>query len=209
MPFTSENPHINAAIVMGGMFSQFADPLDWLARGFEINTKVERGQLMESLANRGGAGMPIAEARGTDKFTRFRIEVVGKCEQKMVAQCRFSFNQKAMTRKFLEEHAVDLTLVHSQSVLGIQITRGKQEGMEPGVQREKEDTYIRLYPLNVFSRAFFKDQIAAMQKDKNVKVVDVGDAVIVELLHPWLFYDMGTPRKKMPRVDNLLPFNRV
>lgn len=208
MPFSPQSPHINAALVMGGVFSQFADPLDWIAQGFELNTKVDRAQLMENLAANGGMGMPQTEARGTDKCTRFRIEVVGRCEGKMVAQCKMSFNHRLFNRKHLEEHAVDLTVLNSQTVLGIQVTRGKQEGMEPGVEREKSETFIRLYPLNVFSRAFFKDQIAAMQKDRAMKVVDVGDAVIVELLKPWLFYDMGLPRKKIVRSDNLLPFSK-
>ena len=193
---------------MGGMFGQFADPLDWIARGFELNTRVDRAELMESLAARGGAGMPLAVARGPDKRTRFQIEILGKCENKMVAQCRVSFDQKLMSRKYLEEHAVDLILAHTQTLLGVQITRGKQEGTEPGVEREKSETFIRLYPLNVFSRSFFKDQIRAMQKDRNVKVVDVGDAVIVELPRPWMFYDMALPKRGLGRSDNLLPFVR-
>src|SRR5437762_284044 len=126
-PFEADKPHLNAALVMGGVFSQFADPLDWLARGFEFDTKVDRAQLMESLAAGGGSGgQAKAAARGSDKTTRFSIEVVGRCENKMVAQCRLTFNHRLFTRKHLEEHAVDLTLPNAQTVLGIQITRGKQ-----------------------------------------------------------------------------------
>src|SRR5262249_39587448 len=88
MPFTLENPHISAALVLGGVFMQFGDPLDFLARSFGVNAKADRLQLAESLAELGGRGMPVAEARGSDSATRFRIEIVGKCEGKMVALCK-------------------------------------------------------------------------------------------------------------------------
>ncbi len=208
MPFTPEKPHISAAFVLSGVFSQFGDPLDFLARSFGINTKADRQQLAESLADRGGMGVPRAEARGTDKTTRFRIEIVGKCEGKMVAQCKMSLAAPLMTRAAMEEAALAMCIANTNVVMGIQIGRGKQADSLDGQALEKEDTFLRLYPQNVFNRAFFKDHIAVMKKDKKVKLLEVENAVLVELVKPWLFYDMPIPRKSATMTDNLLPFTR-
>ena len=208
MPFTLQNPHISAAFILSGVFSQFADPLDFLARSFEINTKVDRQQLAESLADRGGMGMPRAEARGLDKSTRFRIEIVGKCEGKMVAQCKMSLKAPLMTAREMEECALAMTIAHSQVVMGIQISRGKHAGILDGLEREKDETFLRLYPQNVFNKAFFKDHVAVMKKDKKVKLLEVEQAVMVELVKPWSFYDMPIPRKSGTMAENLLPFTK-
>src|SRR5436190_3205077 len=110
MPFGSEDPHISAALVLGGVFMQFGDPLDFLARSFGVNAKADRGQLAESLAELGGRGLPNAEARGSDKYTRFRIEVFGKCEGKMVALCKMSLDPHKHARREIEENALAMAL---------------------------------------------------------------------------------------------------
>jgi hypothetical protein len=205
--FSPEAAHVSVALVMSGVFSQLADPLDLLAQAFGVNTKVDREQLAESLACTGGMGLPQAEARGLNRTTRFRVEVVGKCESRMVAQCRMTFDKKTMTKRTLEENALALTMRHEQIVLGVQATRGLQEGMLDGLVRPKEETYLRIFPMNVFNRAFFREQIAVMSRDRNLKLLDAGQVVGVELGKPWLFYDMPAP-SQANLAGNLLPFAR-
>jgi hypothetical protein len=207
LPFSPEAAHISVALVLTGVFSQLADPLDLLARSFGVNTKVDREQLAESLASTGGMGTPQAEARGLNRTTRFRVEVVGKCENRMVAQCRMTFDKKTMTKRTLEENSLALTMQHDQIVLGVQATRGLQDGVLEGFERPKDETYLRIFPMNVFNRAFFREQIAVMSRDKNLKLLDAGQVVGVELGKPWLFYDMPAPSKAV-LAGNLLPFAR-
>jgi len=209
MPFTLENPHISAALVLGGVFMQFGDPLDFLARSFGIAAKADRGQLAESLAELGGRGMPIAEARGSDKFTRFRIEVIGKCEGKMVALCKMTFDPKRLAARAIEENALAMAIGNARTVLGIQATRGRHADSLDGLAREKSDTFMRLYPQNVFNKAFFREQFAAIKKDKKVKLLEVEHSALVELVKPWLFYDMPSPRQRDLITDNLLPFTQA
>ncbi|MEI6231886.1 MAG: hypothetical protein WCT04_02455 [Planctomycetota bacterium] len=209
MPFSPENPHISAAFILSGVFSQFGDPLDFLARSFGINAKADRQQLAESLADRGGMGMPRAEARGSDKATHFRIEIVGKCEGKMVAQCKMSLRAPLMTLREMEECALAMTMGHSRVVMGVQITRGKRPETIAGLDREKSETFLRLYPQNVFNTAFFKDHVAVMKKDKKVKLLEVENAVMVELIKPWMYYDMPIPKRSGTMAENLLPFTKT
>jgi hypothetical protein len=209
MPFSPESPHVSAAFILSGVFSQFGDPLDFLARSFGVDTKADRQQLMESLADRGGMGMPRAEARGTNKTTRFRIEIVGKCEGKMVAQCKMSLPKPLMTLRVMEEAALAMTIAHGRVVMGVQVSRGKLPDSLDGLEREKTETFLRLYPQNVFNKAFFKDHVAVMKKDKKVKLLEVEEAVMVELIKPWLFYDMPLPRKSGTMSENLLPFTKL
>ena len=208
MPFSPTSPHVSAAIVMTGVFSQFGDPLDFLARSFGVDTRADRQQLMESLADRGGMGMPRAEARGTNKTTRFRIEIVGKCEGKMVAQCKMSLPKPLMSARVMEEAALAMTIGHARVVMGVQISNGKLIDSLDGLERDKSETFLRLYPQNVFNTAFFKDHVSLMKKDKKVKLLEVEQAVMVELVKPWLFYDMPIPRKSGRMSENLLPFTK-
>src|ERR1043165_1556991 len=207
MAFSPENPHVSAALVLGGVFMQFGDPLDFLARSFGVNAKVDRGQLAESLAELGGRGLPQAEARGSDKRARFRIEIIGKCEGKMVASCKMTLDASTQLARAIEENALTMALRESRNVLGIQATRGLQPESLDGLAREKGDTFMRLYPQNVFNKAFFKEQFAAIRKDKKVKLLEVEGAAMVELVKPWLFYDMPVPKRRELITDNLLPFN--
>ncbi len=206
LPFSHENSHVAAGFVLSGVFAQFGDPLDFLARSFGLRTTADRQQLAESLADRGGMGMPRAEARGSDKVTRFRIEIIGKCEGKMVAQCKMTLPPRTLTRRMIEEAALAMTIAHPRVVMGVQATLGKQKDSLDGLAREKEDTFLHLYSQNVFNKAFFKDQINVMRKDKKVKLLEVEEAVLVELVKPWLFYDMPAPKRREHMTDNLLPF---
>lgn len=205
MPFSLETPHVSVALVLGGVFMQFGDPLDFLARSFGVNAKADRGQLAESLAELGGRGLPQAEARGSDKVTRFRIEVIGKCEGKMVALCKMTI-PRTLSPRTIEEAALTMALRDSRTVLGVQATRGRVTETLDGLEREKSDTFLRLYPQNVFNKAFFKDQFATIRKDKKVKLLEVEGAAFVELAKPWLFYDMPIPKRRELMTDNLLPF---
>ena len=119
-----------------------------------------------------------------------------------------SLSAPLMTRRAMEEAALAMTIGNANVVMGIQIGRGKNADTVEGIELAKADTFLRLYPQNVFNKAFFKDQIAVMKKDKKVKLLEVDVAVMVELVKPWLFYDMPMPRKSGPMKDNLLPFTR-
>ncbi len=210
MPLTPDDPHISVALVLSGSFGQIGDPLDWVAQQFGIPAKVDRQQLAESLAYSGGgpgrASAPNVEAYSRDRKTRFHIQVVGKCEGQMVALCGCTFDPYRLMLKTIEDAAIQITVGQSKMVLGVQATRGAKFQMLPGLEQEDGNTYIRLLPLNTFNRSFFKDQIARLQKDKKVKVVDVGEAVYVELAKPWLYYDVSAGKKKRTEAQKLLPF---
>lgn len=203
VPFTPSDPHISVGLCLTGAFGQFADPLDWIARQFGIEVKVDRQKLAESLAYAGGgpgrAAAPVAEAVGMDNRTRFRIAIMGRCEGQMVAQCTMSFDPARVPAKQLEEAAIGITVVQAKTVLGVQITRGAKFQTLPGLEQTKENTLVRMLPLNVFNRAFFETQIEILERDKKVKALDTGEAVLFELVKPWLFYDV--PPSKRKRLD--------
>jgi hypothetical protein len=49
------------------------------------------------------------------------------------------------------------------------------------------------------NRSFFEAQIEILERDKKVKALDAGEAVLFELIKPWLFYDV--PPSKRRRLD--------
>ena len=210
MPLTPSEPHITVAVVLSGSFAQIGDPLDWVAQQFGIPAKVDRVLLAESLADaRGGPGRasaPIAEALSRDKHTRFRIQIAGKCEGQMVALCSCSFDPRRLSAKALEDAAIETTVLQSRMVLGVQATRGAAVQTLPPIEQDAGNRLVRLMPLNTFNRAFFREQILRLGKDKKVKVVDVGEAVYVELVKPWLFYDVSAGRRKRTEEQKALPF---
>jgi len=161
---------------------------------------------MESLAERGGGVASKARAKGlsTDKSARFEIELFGRCEGQLVALCGMSINPRILTPKVLEERAIEMTVLNERHVLGIQATTGTLPDTLDGIANP--DPIIRVMPLNVLNRAFFDEKIELLQKDKKVKVADVGTAVFVRLAKPWLFYDVPKSGRK-PRVAmKLLPY---
>jgi hypothetical protein len=205
MPFTPANPHLTVALVLGGHFGQFADPLDWIARSFELDVRVDRQLLMESLAVNGGgvASKARAEAAGSDKRTKFRIELFGRCQGQLVALCGITFSPVRLPLKTLEERAIDLVVLNPQQVLGVQATAGKRPESLDGLITE--DPLLRLLPVNIFSRAFFREKLDLIDRDRKIKLLDAGDAAVIQLAKPWLFYDVPmSNRKKRPQ--NLLPF---
>jgi len=206
MPFTPSDPHINVARVLDG--GQFADPLDWVAYQFNAETKVNRQELMESLtAGRFGvqsAKRAPAEALGEDRRTKFRMEFVGKCENRLVAVCGLSFPIGRFTAKSLEERAIDVVVLNSHDVLGVQATFGGVPTSEEGIVNE--NPLIRLLPYNVLNKQFFREKLELIAKDKKIKCFDIGGAVLITLLKPWLFYDVPASRKKSKTPQALLPF---
>lgn len=208
MPFTPAEAHISVALVISGSFTQFADPLDWVARSFGIEAKVDRTQLMESLSMRGtgvvSAGKAIAQADSTDTKTRFRMELFGRCEGQLVALCACSYNPYVLTRKFIEETAVDIIVLNGRQVLGVQSTSGAIPEKLPGIENEKP--LIRLLPLNVFSRSYFQSKLELIEGDKKIKLLDAGGAAVVYLAKPWQFYDVPRTSRKAKKPQNLLPF---
>src|SRR5689334_16388788 len=119
MPFSPTNPHLTVALVLGGNFGQFADPLDWVAGRFGLDFRVDRQLLMENLAVNGGgvASKAKAEAPGLDKRTRFRIELFGRCQGQLVALCGMTYSPFGLPLKDLEERAIDMVVLNPQSVL--------------------------------------------------------------------------------------------
>lgn len=210
MPFTPQDPHINMAVVLGKLFWQLADPLDWMARHFGVDTACDRQQLMESLATlrQGGAGINKAygETTGTDNRTRFRIQVFGRCEGKLVALCGMTISRVRIPLRHIEEVGTALCVMHADSVLGVQATHGWYDGALDGV--EEENKLIRLLPVNVFNRSFFQEKIEVLEGVKNCKVTDASTAAMVELKKPWLFYDVpqGKKKTKKKQDERLLPF---
>lgn len=206
MPFTPANPHLTVALVLGGHFGQFADPLDWVARSFELDVRVDRQLLMESLAVNGGgvASKARAEAIGSDKRTKFRIELFGRCQGQLVALCGMTFSPMRLPLKTLEERAIDMVVLNPQQVLGVQATVGKLPESLEGLPTE--NPLLRLLPINVFSRAFFQEKIDLIEKDRKIKLLDAGDGAIVQLAKPWLFYDVPISNRKTKKPISLLPF---
>jgi hypothetical protein len=191
-------------MVLTGSFGQFADPLDWLAKQFGMDAKVDRTRLSESLAARGGSGKPIAEALSTDKRVRFHMELFGRCEGKLVALCGCSYSPQFLGLKKIEEIAIDLTVLTGGNVLGIQVSPGRTTATLDGI--ENEEPLVRMLTLNVFHRVYFQSKIDLIEKDKKLKIADVGDAVLVQLAKPWLFYDIPRSNRKKRAPQNLLPF---
>jgi hypothetical protein len=211
VPFTAREPHITVAIVLTGAFGQIADPLDWVARQFNLPVKVNRVKLAESLAYAGGGAMraaaPLAEAPGMDNRTRFRLQVAGRCEGRMVALCTVSFVPERTTLRALEEAALATTLGQMKTVLGVQLTRGAQYQTLDGIEEDAGNALVRLMPMNVFNKLFFRDQIERIEGDKKTKSTDFGEAMLVELTKPWQFYDVPAGRKKRAKTQPLaLPF---
>jgi hypothetical protein len=207
--FTPSIPHISVGVCLTGAFGQFADPLDWIARQFGIDVKVDRVKLAESLAYAGGgpgrASAPMAEALGMDRRTQFRIQIMGRCEGQMVAQCTMTFDPVRMAPRQLEEAAIGITVVQAKTVLGVQATRGAKYQSLPGLEQTKENTVVRLLPLNVLNRSFFEAQIEILERYKKVKALDAGEAVLFELVKPWLFYDVPPSKRKRLDARKALP----
>jgi hypothetical protein len=213
MKFTPNEPHVTVALVLGGAFGQFADPIDWVARQFGLDLKVDRVQLAESLAMKGGgvssASRAYAEALASDKRTKMSIEMFGRCEGRLVALCAFSFNPARLTLKQIEERAVDTIVLkdtivlNDRTVLGVQCTTGGGPKSIDGLTAE--NAIVRLLPLNIFSRPYFQDKIELIENDKKLEVLDAGDAAVIKLVKPWLFYD-APPRRKSKKPIALLPF---
>lgn len=209
MPFTPHDPHITVAVVLGKMFWQFADPLDWMSEQFGVGAKVDRHQLMESIAmlRRGGEGIHKAygEAAGSDNRTRFRMQVFGRCEGRMVALCGMTISPVRIKLPQIEEIGATLAVMHAESVLGVQATHGLRSDMLEGV--EQENKLIRLLPVNVFNRSFFQEKVEALQTVKACKVTSTVTASMVTLTKPWLFYDVSMARrKKLSKDQKALPF---
>ncbi|HEY3323256.1 MAG TPA: hypothetical protein VGP72_22570 [Planctomycetota bacterium] len=207
--YTPNDPHLTVALVLGPIFGQFCDPLDWVCERLGLDVKVDRQQLMESLANRGGgvadATFAKASALGNDKVTRFSIELFGRCEGKMVALCKFTFSPRRVPLRMLEERATAMVSFNERLVLGMQATLGKLEHSLEGLEREA--ALIRLLPLNVFNRSFFQAKLELIANDKKLKILDAGTAAIVELTKPWLFYDVPKNARATARKHiGLLPF---
>jgi hypothetical protein len=207
MKFTPSEPHVTVALVLGGAFGQFGDPLDWVARQFGLDIKVDRAQLAESLAMKGGgvssASRAYAEALASDKRTKMSIEMFGRCEGRLVALCAFSFNPARLTLKQIEERAIDTIVLNDRTVLGVQCTTGGGPKSIEGLTAE--NAIVRLLPLNIFSRPYFQDKIELIENDKKLEVLDAGDAVVIKLVKPWLFYD-APPKRKSKKPIALLPF---
>ena len=206
LSFSPTDPHVTVALVLSGVFQQFSDPLDWIARNFGQEVKVDRTALMESLAMRGGgiASQARAEAPGNDKKTRFYIKLFGRCEGKLVALCGMSFNPGRMPAKNLEEHCIDIVVRNSADVLGVQATYGKTAESMDGL--EDEDPLLRVMPMNVFNRGYFREKIEHIERNRKVKLFDLGEAVLVQLAKPWLYYDVPNSKSYKKKPQNLLPF---
>lgn len=208
MPFTPEDPHINVACVLGRMFWQLADPLDWMAKQFGVETTCDRQMLMESLATlrQGGAGINKAygETVGSDNRTKFRIQVFGRCEGKLVALCGMTISRVRIPLRHIEEVATTMCIMHPEGVLGAQATHGWYDGALDGIAND--DKLIRLLPVNVFNRAFFQEKVEVLERTKNCKVTNASTIAMVELKKPWLFYDVPRLKKKISKDQKALPF---
>jgi hypothetical protein len=148
-------------------------------------------------------------ARGLDRRTHFKLEVIGRCEGKMVAQCRISFDPLRHALKEFEDAAVSLTVLNTEIVLGVQGTAGAKYHPLAARALAREKTFLRLLPLNVFGKSYFGAQLAALQRDKHVEFQDCETAVLVKLAQSWLFYDMPIPRSTPGRSELLLPFQQT
>jgi hypothetical protein len=214
LPFAPTEPHISVALVIGGSFLQFGDPLDWIAQSFGLEVKVDRMELMVNLSNKGGMRSRLndvvqttnihTEALGSDKRTRFRLQLFGRCEGRLVAVCGFTFPQGRFNLQHLEETAGAMTLSNGEKILGIQATYGQTAQTMDAI--ENEQPLVRLLPLNVFNRIYFQSKIERIEKDKKLDITDLEDAVVVRLKKPWLYYDVpsGKTAKKKPFAQ--LPF---
>ena len=205
MPFNPQDPHLSVALIISGAFGQFSDPLDWIAKSFGLDVKVDRQMLSESLPLRGGGlSRAVANALGNDKQTRFRLEIAGRGNGQLVATCSITVNPSRMPLSDIERNAIDIVVLNRTGVLGVQATLGDKSGrFLEGIKNE--NALLRLMPLNVFNRAFFQPKIDQMQKDKKLKLTDVGDAVAVHLVKPWLFYDLPASKLKSKIRQKLLP----
>jgi len=208
-------PHISVALVIGGSFLQFGDPLDWVAQCFGLETKVDRMELMVNLSNKGGVQTRRndavsttnihTEALGSDKRTRFRLQLFGRCEGRLVAVCGFTFPLGRFNLKDVEENAGAMTISNGEKVLGIQATYGQTGATIDAL--EHDHPLVRLLPLNVFNRVYFQSKLVYIDKDKKLDITDLGDAVIVRLRKPWLYYDVPTPgRAPKKKAIKALPF---
>jgi hypothetical protein len=204
LPFTPADAHINAALVLTGSFGQFADPLDWLAKQFGLDAKVDRAKLSESLAARGGSGKPVAEARSTNGKIQFHMELYGRCEGKLIAMCGCSYSPRFLSLKQVEEICIDMTVLTGGNVLGIQASPGRADTIMDGI--ENEEPLVRMLTLNVFHRVYFQSKINLIEKDRKLRIADVGDAVLVQLAKPWLFYDVPRSARSRKAPQRLLPF---
>ena len=206
MAFTPLEAHLNVALVLSGKFGQFADPLDWVARQYGLDVKVDRQLLAESLARPGGgvasSQRARAEAPGSDKQFHFEMELFGRCEGKMVALCGFRFKPSRLTLKTIEDCSLDMLVLHESLVLGVQATLGKTPESLDGLSCE--NPVVRLLPLNIFNYAFFGSKIEQIEGDRKLKLLEAGNAAVVQLAKPWLFYDV--PQRRGRRAQKLLPF---
>jgi hypothetical protein len=217
LSFSPTEPHISVALVIGGAFLQFGDPLDWLAESFGIKTKVDRMELMVNLTNAGGAQSRRNDATnarnihtaalGSDGRTMFRIQLFGRCEGRLVALCAMSIPPGTLRMKDIEETAAAMTLANGEKVLGVQATFGSNSQILDPLH--EDEPLVRLLPLNVFNRIYFQTKIERIQKDKKINFLDVGDAVVVQLKKPWLYYDIPAGRNSRNAKVQQLPFSGV
>lgn len=206
MPFLPHEPHISVALVIGGSFGQFSDPLDWIAKNFGMDVKVDRQMLAESLAGKGGGlNKAAAEALGTDKQTRFRFEMAGRFNGQLSATCSITFKPAHLSMKLIEQNAIDIVALNRSSVLGVQATAGDNGDGRILKGIVNDNALVRLLPVNVFNRNFFQSKIDQMLKDRKIKLTDAGDAVLIQLVKPWLFYDIPPSKRKIKIHQKLLP----
>ena len=178
-----------------------------MARQFGVDVRVDRLQLAESLATlrcSGDIGAAAAEAGGSDKRTKFRMQLFGRCEGKLVALCAMTIVPGRLPLLSIEEQATVMVVHHNDKVLGVQATHGAGAGVLEGISGEKP--LIRLLPVNVFNRGFFKSKLALIERDKKIKLLDAGVAAVIQLVKPWLFYDVPPSKRRLATPQNLLPF---
>jgi hypothetical protein len=214
LSFSPTEPHISVALVIGGAFLQFGDPLDWVAQCFGISTKVDRMELMVNLTNAGGAQSRRNDATnarnihtaalGSDGRTMFRIKLFGRCEGRLVALCGMSIPPGTLRMKDIEETAAAMTLTNGEKVLGVQATFGSNSQILDPLHEDQ--ALVRLLPMNVFNRIYFQSKIVRIEKDKKITFTDLGDAVMVQLKKPWLYYDVPSGRMARRKPVPQLPF---
>jgi len=109
-----------------------------------------------------------------------------------------------MTLDQIQDRAIDTIVLNDRTVLGVQATTGGGPKAVEGLPHE--NAVVRLLPLNVFARPYFQDKIELIENDKKLEVLDAGDAAVIKLVKPWLFYDVPPSRKKSKKPIGLLPF---